>query len=151
MHVKHVLSAQKNILSMSNNFTTQLDKLNKADKADPNIPIDDLEEVMENRRYDSAVVREIASTVTRMQTEIKTLKDKVEYLIIENKRMKDTKLTSMKPTANNKEEISRKTSHPGQSPGRNTPNSQPSRTSQMGGLTIYWGEKKKRKKKKYPQ
>ena len=101
MHVKHVLSAQKNILSTSNNFTSQLDKLNKADKADPNIPIEDLEEVIETRRYDSAVVREIANTVTKMQTEITTLKDKVEYLITENKKMK--KQATKNSSANHKE------------------------------------------------
>ena len=84
LHVKHVLSAQNNILSMSNNFSKQLDDINRMDRADCNIPRDDIEEVENRRRYDSKIVSEIAETVTAMRKEIKILNYKIQKLNAQN-------------------------------------------------------------------
>ena len=88
-YVKHVLSAQKDILTMSNNFEAQLDKINKMDRADRNIPNDDMDHIEESRRYDAKIIRDIAENVTQMNKEIHKLRYKIEKLSAENKEIKN--------------------------------------------------------------
>ena len=88
-HVKHVLTSQKNILSMSNNFTKQLDRLNRADRADSNIPREDMDKIEDNRRYDAKIVRDIANTVTNMRIDIEKMKENIEKLTQENRELKE--------------------------------------------------------------
>ena len=88
-HVKHVLTGQKNILTMSNNYTKQLEKISNAEKADCNIPHVDTQSMEEIRRNDAKIVREIAQTVTSMRKEILNMKIKIDHLTKENKEIKE--------------------------------------------------------------
>ena len=87
LHVSHVLTAQRDILTMSNNFTRQLEHLNRKDRADSNLPIDDIKEIEEVRNYDAKLVKQIAETVMSLKKEIQKLKYKVEKLTADNKEI----------------------------------------------------------------
>ena len=88
-HVKHVLTAQKDILSLSNNFTKYLDKNNRAERADSNLPVEDIKKIDESRKYDANIVRQIAQTVTKMRKDMTKMEEQIQKLSDENKEMSE--------------------------------------------------------------
>ena len=109
-HVEQVMFAQNNILSMSNDYTRQLKKINRAEKADPNIPTNEKDTNEDYRNNEASIVRKIAYKVAQMQKEVNELKIKVKIL---------------------NEEKEKKSTEQNQLLGRNQPSDQPSRTSDL--------------------
>ena len=68
--VQHVLTGQRDILTLSNNYTKQLDKIDKAERADCNLPKQDVEMVNEERKNDTKIIRKMALTVAKMKADM---------------------------------------------------------------------------------
>ena len=143
-HVKHVLSAQKNLLSMSNNYTKEMEKINRAERADCNIPKEDLKKIEETRRFDDKIIREIAEKVTEMRREIIKMETKIEKITKENQEIKkkceenhkvNTKSTGRKMT----NDQPHKTNHPEET----DPTSSPTKPTEQ--FTTVKNKKEKRK------
>ena len=74
---------------MSDNFTRQLDRVNRAQRADSNIPKDELQFIEKERNEQAKTVRDIATKVEQMSKEVDRLKHKIEILTTNNTNLTD--------------------------------------------------------------